>query len=93
MDILMPPKNRPVVDHICFFDRNGEWVKRTFPPVHGCLRLAEEVQCPDSCLLAYQCHPLVQDAKDKHVYHKLCTLTAIKAGLIRTEEILNGEDE
>jgi len=93
MDILMPPKNRPVVDHICFFDENGEWVKRTFPPVQNGLKWAEEVKCPDSCKLAYQCHPLVRDANDEHVYHKLCTLTAIKAGLIRIEDILNGEEE
>jgi hypothetical protein len=30
---------------------------------------------------------MVQDDRDENCYHKLCTLTVIKAGLIREKEI------
>jgi hypothetical protein len=37
--------------------------------------------------LASRCHPMVQE-ENGHCYHKLCTLTVIKAKLIKANEIL-----
>jgi hypothetical protein len=50
------------------------------------LRWDTDVKCPQYCELAPHCHPMVWD--EHHAGHKLCTLTVIKAGLIKRKELI-----
>lgn len=81
---------RPVINHIRFFSpihRHG-WIQRGFLPLYNhVLKWAEDMKCPENCLLACHCHPMVQDERNEYVHHKLCTLTVIRAGLVTWEEI------
>jgi len=82
------PRSRPTINHISLISR-GHWFKRTFLPFYGDqLAWAEDVKCPSGCELATYCHPMVQDEKNPNLYHKLCTLTVIKAGLVAKKEII-----
>lgn len=85
---------RPVVDHIVFVGPpDHQWITRgSLPFYDGVLKWAEDVQCPHTCRLASYCHPMVQDETDVDCHHKLCTLTAIKAGIV-TEREITGEKE
>jgi len=86
-------KDRPPVNHIWFYDTEGEWVTRTFPMLDEARVIwAEDVKCPESCKLAFQCHPMVRDGKDENLFHKLCTLSAIKNKIISRSEILGSEE-
>jgi hypothetical protein len=80
--------DRPAgINHIIWFGPHG-WASRGFLPLYdSILKWDTDVKCPDNCPLAPQCHPMVQDDRDENCYHKLCTLTVIKAGLIREKEI------
>ena len=77
-----------LIERFEFIAADGGRVERAVPP-HLKETLAWEVDttCPQRCKLATCCHPLVQDNKDKYVYHKPCTLSVIKAGLISPPEI------
>lgn len=83
-------KTRPVIDHIMFINESsGEWIERNFLPLFDDrLEWAEDVKCPSLCPMACHCHPTVQDEENAGVYHKLCTLTVIRAGLVTREEII-----
>jgi len=79
------------IDRIHYIDvKTGNWVSRNVPP--SCISMlswATDVtgsQGCGNCRLAYCCHPMVQD--DKNAYHKLCTKTVIRAGLIKAEDVL-----
>lgn len=64
-----------------------EWHRRDFLPVYDhVLRWAEGMKCPQGCDLAYHGHPMVWD--EHGAGHKLCTLTVIKAGLIKRKELI-----
>lgn len=77
----------PLINHITFIGPSGKWISRGFLPLYDhILKWAEDMKCPDNCRLAPHCHPMVED--DKHGYHKLCTLTVIKAGLVKEKEII-----
>jgi len=81
-------KNRPVIDHVNLI-LDGEWITRTFLPLFDDqLAWAEDVQCGFHCPLACHPHPMVEDEHDENTYHKLCTLTVIKAGLATKAEII-----
>lgn len=85
---------RPVIDHIVFMNEaEGERVTRRFPPIFDDrLAWAEDVKCPPRCPMACHCHPMVRDETDENMYHKLCTLTVIRAGLVTRREIVgNGQ--
>ncbi len=78
---------RPTINNISFYDHDHNWRTRTFLPIFDSILIwAEDAKC-DGCKLDTSCHPLVQDEEDKHCYHKLCTVTAIKAKLISAKEI------
>ena len=80
------------INHIFLVTPEG-WEKRKFPPVNSdVLKFDEDIKCPDYCRLAPHHHPMVQDEQDKGTYHKLCSWTAIKAGLV-TEREITGEAE
>lgn len=80
-------KDRPTINHIYFGDN---WNLRTFLPIYDAqLIWAEDMKCPSSCSLACHGHPLVRDERDEHTYHKLCSLTVIKAGLATRREIIS----
>ena len=70
---------------------NGKVVTRTFLPIFDDqLTWAEDAKCGDDCPLACHNHPLVADDVEPHTYHLLCTLTAIRAGLVTKKEIVTG---
>ncbi|OPY74739.1 MAG: hypothetical protein A4E64_02161 [Syntrophorhabdus sp. PtaU1.Bin058] len=76
-----------VINHITWFGPGG-WHSRGFLPLYAnVLKWDTDVKCPNNCPLAPHCHPMVQNENDKNCYHKLCTLTVIKAGLIKKKEI------
>ena len=80
---------RPVISHIAWIGRDGHWHSRGFLPIYNhVLKWAQDMKCPETCNLAYRCHPMVQDERNSNEYHKLCTLTVIKAGLVKEKEIL-----
>lgn len=75
---------RPTINHIYV---GNNWELRTFLPIFDALLIwAEDMRCPQSCPLATSGHPMVRDERNEHVYHKLCTLTVIKAGLMTRKE-------
>lgn len=77
-----------VINNISFIGRDQEWRSRTFLPLYDRdLIWADNAKC-DGCKLASRCHPMVQDDEDENCFHKLCTLTVIKAKLIKVNEIL-----
>lgn len=76
--------NRPIINHIAWIGTDGKWHRRTFLPIYDALKWAEDMDC-HNCKLASRCHPAV---KNGNAYHKLCTLTVIKAGLIKESELL-----
>jgi len=79
--------NRPaVVNHITFIGADTKWHTRTFLPLFDMI-WATDAKC-DGCNLDSRCHPMVQDEKNENCYHKLCTLTVIKAKLITVKEIM-----
>jgi len=81
--------DRPTVNNISFIGRDLQWHTRTFLPIFdGQLIWAADMNCVDSCKLASHCHPMVQDEGKEHCFHKLCTLTVMKAKLIKANEIL-----
>jgi hypothetical protein len=81
-------KERPIINHITIIIE-GKWTIRTFLPLFDDLLIwAEDAKCPSACSLAYHCHPMVMDETEPLVYHKLCTLTVIRAGLVTKQEII-----
>ena len=81
--------NKPIINHIKLVRTSG-WITRTFLPLFDD-QLAwcdEHIECPPHCSLAYYPHPMVEDELQQHLYHKLCTLTVIKAGLVTRKEII-----
>jgi len=85
-------KERPVINHIALII-DGEWSTRTFLPLFDDLLVwAEDVGgekgCPSGCPLDNHLHPMVSDELKPNTYHKLCTLTVIRAGLATREEIV-----
>lgn len=81
-------KDRPIINNISLIV-DDEWITRTFLPLFDDLLLwAEGVKCGDCCPLACYCHPMVADEHQQHLYHKLCTLTVIRAGLVTRKEII-----
>ncbi len=82
--------NKPIVNHISILV-NGFWRTQTFLPIFSDqLVWCEDVNdrfCGD-CPLACYAHPMVEDETRKYCYHKLCTLTVIKASLINLKEVL-----
>lgn len=85
--IIEPEITRPTINHIAWIGPDAKWHHRGFLPicVSG-LIWAEDMKCPETCKLASRCHPMVDDGKG--AYHKLCTLTVIKAGLIKERELI-----
>jgi len=80
--------NRPTINHIVLARGSG-WITRTFLPIFDDqLAWCEDIKCPDYCSLASYPHPMVQDELQEHMYHELCTLTVIKAGLVTKKEII-----
>ena len=80
--------DRPVINHIAWIGQDGEWHHRDFLPMYShLLKWAQDMKCPETCELQYHCHPMVLD--QHNVGHKLCTLTVIKAGLVKAKEILS----
>jgi len=80
-------KNRPIINHIAVII-DGKWTTRTFLPLFDDLLIwAEDVKCPSECSLACHVHPMVMDEIKPYVYHKLCTITVIRAGLVTRKEI------
>jgi hypothetical protein len=78
---------KPLINHIAWIGPDGEWHYRGFLPLYNhVLKWAVDMNCPQSCQLAPRCHPMVDNGKG--AYHKLCTLTAIKAGLIKEKELI-----
>jgi len=81
-------KDRPTINNIHLLT-GGKWITRTFLPIFDKqLIWDDEADCGSCCPLACHVHPLVQDEGNKNVYHKLCTLTALKAGLVTRKEII-----
>ncbi|HNQ64115.1 MAG: hypothetical protein ILNGONEN_02483 [Syntrophorhabdaceae bacterium] len=87
----MNNKKPEKIDRIHYIDaKTGNWVSRDVPP--ACIRmLSWATDVTDSkgcgnCRLSFCCHPMVQD--DKNAYHKLCTKTVIRAGLIKSEDVV-----
>lgn len=79
--------DHPVINHIAWMGPDVKWHSRYFLPLYNdILRWAQGMNCPDACDLAYHCHPMVWD--EHHAGHKLCTLTVIRAGLIKREELI-----
>jgi len=67
-------------------------VQHSVSPLESILLLwAEDMKCPSECRFAYYEHPLVPDEKDKYMYHKLCTISVIQAGIL-TEADIVGDD-
>ena len=63
----------------------GSWETHTFSPLFD----ATFVWCSDvlhsfcqTCSLGCYCHPLVRDPENENMFHKLCTLSVAKVGLI-----------
>ena len=97
MSILMKGKkamkNRPIINHVKLF-LDGKWITRTFLPLFDDqLVWAEDVNCPSACSLACHAHPMVEDELRENLYHKLCTLTVIKAGLATRKEIMGAYEK
>ena len=87
--MIKSKKNKPTITNIGFHNHKGEWITRTFFPFYDDQLLwAENVKCPDSCKLACRCHPMVQDEHNENMWHKLCTLSVIKAKIMTESEIL-----
>ncbi len=61
--------------------------KGFLPMYNDVLKWDTDVKCPEHCPLAVHCHPMVQNERNENCYHKLCTLTVIKAGLITMKDI------
>ena len=79
--------DRPVINHIAWMGPDIEWHSRYFLPLYDhVLRWDTDVECPETCNMRARCHPMVWD--EHHVGHKLCTLTVIRAGLIKREELI-----
>lgn len=84
-------RNKPIINHVSVIVK-GVWITRTFLPLFdNQLMWAENVKCGEGCPLASCCHPMVEDDIDPYCYHKLCTLTVIKAGLITKREIIGAD--
>ena len=80
-------KIRPLINHITWIGPDGAHHYRGFLPLYNhILKWATDMKCPHDCHLAPRCHPMVDD--EHHVGHKLCTLTVIKAGLIKEKELI-----
>ena len=81
---------RPVIDHIVFMNEaSGKWTTRTFLPIFDDrLVWVDDVKCPSLCPFSNHAHPMVKDEEDENAYHKLCTLTVMRAGLVTREEIV-----
>jgi hypothetical protein len=78
----------PTINHIAWIAPDGQWHRRGFLPLYDhVLKWAQDMKCPENCRLAPHCHPMVQE-ENRHVYHKLCTLTVIKAGLVKEKELI-----
>lgn len=85
---MTPIERRPSVTNISFYNRKGKWITRVFLPFYNDQLLwAQDVKCSDTCKLACLCHPMVQDERNENMWHKLCTLSAIKNKLINASEI------
>jgi hypothetical protein len=83
---------RPIINHIHLVRGSG-WITRIFLPLFDDqLAWCEDVRCGLHCPLACYPHLLVQDELQKNMYHKLCTLTVIKAGLVTRKEILEATE-
>lgn len=76
----------PTINNISFIGRDREWHTRTFFPFYD-LKFADDVYC-GRCDFCDRPHPMVQDDFDEYCYHKLCTLTVIKAKLINEKDLL-----
>jgi hypothetical protein len=79
-----------MIDHV-FLIRNTEWSNRSFLPLFDDhLVFCQEVEdrfC-GVCPLACYAHPMVRSERDINTYHKLCTLTVIKTGIVKLKEVL-----
>ena len=85
--------NRPIINHIHLVRGSG-WITRIFLPLFDDqLVWCEDIECPPHCSLATYPHPMVQDELQENLYHKLCTLTVIKAGLATRKEITGAYKE
>ncbi len=85
------PEPRPLINHITWIGPDGKWHSRGFLPLYDhILKWDTDVKCPEDCRLAPRCHPMVQGDRDGvwSVQYKLCTLTVIKAGLIKEKELI-----
>lgn len=85
-------RDRPIIDHIRICT-GGKWITRTFLPFFDDVLIwAEDIDrgkgCPYGCPLSNHAHPCVRDDRDEYCWHKLCTLTVIRAGLMTREEAL-----
>lgn len=78
---------RPLINHIAWIGPDGQWHSRGFLPLYShALRWDTDVKCPRDCKFGPRCHPMVWDEYDRG--HKLCTLTVIKAGLVKERELI-----
>lgn len=68
----------------------NNWQLTTFLPMFK-FTFAHKMKCGDCPLAAYQ-HPLVRNKENEHMYHKLCTLQVIKAGLLKLETVFLDSD-
>ena len=80
-------RDHPLINHIAWIGPDAKWYSRGFLPLFShLLGWVTDMKCPEKCELAPHCHPMVNDGHGR--YHKLCTLTVIKAGLIKRREIM-----
>lgn len=80
-------KKRPLINHIEYIGKDGEWHMKTFLPIFK-IKFAEDMKHCEECHMASRCHPFVRDEKYQNCLHKLCTLFVIKNKLISETEIL-----
>lgn len=81
--------DRPVINHIAWIGPDGKWHSRGFLPIYNhIIKWAQDMKCPEGwrCQFAPRCHPMVWD--EHHTGHKLCTLTVVRAGLIKEKELI-----
>lgn len=82
--------NPTTIDHV-FLIGTTEWSVRSFLPLFDD-SLVFDTDVRDEfcavCPLAFYAHPMVRSDYDEHLYHKLCTLTAIKTGIVTLREVL-----
>jgi hypothetical protein len=82
--------NPATIDHV-FLIGTTEWSVRSFLPLFDD-SLVFDTDVRDGfcavCPLASYAHPMVRSDYDEYSYHKLCTLTAIKTGIVMLREVL-----